>query len=334
MGLIWFMYTGYAWLTNEVGPDRLPRRLLLLGGMGGFLIVALAIPTAFEGSGATFGLAYLIVVAIHAATFSRTASMDVLRGVLTLAPYNAASALLVLAGGIAGGTPQYVLWALAFALEWVTPRLIADEEGLAGFRVSPDHFVERHGLVVIIAIGESVVAVGIGAAGLPVDADLIGSALLGLGLSACLWWSYFGTGEGRAEAAIRAAAPARQPRLAIDGYGVWHMLILLGVIAMASAFKTASGHPFHPLATAEAVMLGGGAAAFLVGEAMFRRTLGIGPAGGRLTAAIVAAATVPLGSGIAPTAQVAALVLIFVAMLVGEARARRRVEPRYSLTDI
>jgi low temperature requirement protein LtrA len=328
LGVIWWMYAGYAWLTNEVAPDRIARRLLLLGGMGGFLIIALAIPTAFTGSGATFGLAYLLVVGVHAGTFTRTPSEDVIRGVIRLSRYNAATALLILAGGIAGGTAQYVLWTLAFLLEWATPRLISDS---AGFRIGAEHFVERHGLVVIIAIGESVVAVGIGAAGLPVNADLIWPALLGLALSACLWWSYFGRDEDRATEAMRDADPSRQGRLAVDAFGYWHLLILLGVIAMAATLKEASGHPFDQLTTAEGLMLGGGAAAFLVGEALFRRTLEIGRWRGRAIAALAAMATIPLGTAVAVTAQLAALVAVFVSMLVGEGRA---VDAKYDLTDI
>jgi low temperature requirement protein LtrA len=332
LGVIWWMYGGYAWLTNEVALDRIGRRMLLLSGMAGFLVVALSIPTAFGGSGATFGLSYLVVVLVHAVTFSRTTSQDVIRGVLTIAPYNLATALLVLAGGIVGGTPQYALWAAAALLEWATPRLITDE---AGFRIAAEHFVERHGLVVLIAIGESVVAVGIGAAGLPVDADLIGPALLGLALSACLWWSYFGRDEGRAEATMRAAPPARQTRLAIDGFGYWHLLILLGVIAIAATLKSSSGHPFADLTLAEAVMLGGGSALFLLGEALFRRTLVLGRVGERLVAAAAALATIPLGTELAATAQLAGLVAVFVAMLVAEGRrAPARPRSEYDLTDL
>ena len=328
LGVIWWMYSGYAWLTNEVAPDSIARRLLLLGGMGGFLVVALAIPTAFGGSGATFGLAYLLVVAVHTGTFTRTTSLDVIRGVVRLSPYNAATALLILAGGIAGGTAQYVLWAVAFLLEWATPRLISNA---ADFRVAAEHFVERHGLVVIIAIGESVVAVGIGAAGLPVDADLIWSALLGLALSACLWWSYFGRDEGRATRAMRAAGRSRQGWLGVEAFGYWHLLILLGVISIAAALKQSIGHPFADLTAAEGLMLGGGAAAFLVGEALFRRTLEIGRWRSRAIAAAAALATIPLGTAVAATAQLAALVGVFVVMLVGEAR---EVEATYDLTDI
>src|SRR3954452_2691772 len=120
LGLIWWMYSGYVWLTNAVAPDRIERRMVLLGGMAAFLIVALAIPHAFGAGGAAFGVAYLCVVAVHTGMFAKGTSARTLRAVTGLAPYNLLSALLVLAGGIAGGTAQYVLWSVAFAKEWVT----------------------------------------------------------------------------------------------------------------------------------------------------------------------------------------------------------------------
>jgi low temperature requirement protein LtrA len=127
---------------------------------------------------------------------------------------------------------------------------------------------------------------------------------------------------------MRAAAPARQARLAVDAFGYWHLLILLGVIAMAATLKAASGQPFEDLTAAEALMLGGGAAAFLLGEALFRRTLAIGRSRGRTRAAIAALATIPFGTAIAATAQLAALVLVFVVMLLGEASPPRRPRRR------
>src|ERR671935_967689 len=107
LGVIWWMYAGYAWLTNAVAPDRASRRLLLLGGMASYLVLALSIPKAFSGTGLTFGLAYLAVVSVHALLFTRTSSGATLRALFRLAPFNLVSALLVLAGGIAGGTAQY-----------------------------------------------------------------------------------------------------------------------------------------------------------------------------------------------------------------------------------
>ncbi len=316
LGVIFWMYGGYAWLTNSVALDRLARRLTLLGGMAGFLVVALAIPDAFTGSGAAFGLAYLAVVLVHLAMFARSERMSAVQAIIGLAPFNISTALLVLLGGVVGGTVQYLLWGSAFVLEWISPKLIDD----SGFVIEPAHFVERHGLVVLIAIGESVVAVGIGARGLAVDLKLIVAALLGLAFSACLWWSHFGTNERAPEEAMTAARTAERPRLAINAFGYCHLLILLGIIAVATGLRHGIGHPFEPLPAAQAIALGAGASIFLLGQALFRQTLGIGAALTRGVAAALALATIPIGTQLALTAQLLVLIGEFVTLLIVETR--------------
>jgi low temperature requirement protein LtrA len=317
LGVIWWMYGGYAWLTNAVAPASTARRFLLLGGMAGFLVMALAIPSAFDGSGAAFGVAYLAVVLIHAGLFTRASSQSVVQAILGLAPYNIVTALLVLAGGIAGGDATYVLWGLAFLGEWGGARLTASE----GFEVEPAHFVERHGLVVIVAIGESVVAIGIGAAGLDVGVELAAVAVLGLLLSACFWWAYFGSGDDeRAEHALTSAPPKRRFWMALDGFGVWHMPILLGIIAASAGIKKAIGHPGDHLHTAQALQLGGGVALFMLGDLLFRRALRIGGGRWRGVAVAGALATIPLGLAVSAAAQLAALVVFAGGALWAEAR--------------
>jgi low temperature requirement protein LtrA len=318
LGLIWWMYGGYAWLTNAVAPDSPIRRLLLLGGMGAFFVLALSIPHAFSGSGLSFGLAYLTIVLVHATLFARASSATVVQAVFVLAPYNLLSAALVVAGGIAGGTAEYILWTVAFAFEWVTPSLIR----LADFEVAAAHFVERHGLVVIVAIGESVVAIGIGASGLAVNLELIAAALVGLLLSACLWWTYFAGEEDRVERALANAPRARRPRLALNAFGYWHMPILLGIIAIAFALKKGTGHAFDDLSFAAALGLGGGVTVFLAGDVMFRRELGIGPLRLRSAAAVLALATIPLGLEVSAFLQVAVLAAMLAAALLLEGQAR------------
>src|SRR3954466_3992362 len=130
LGVIWWMYSGYVWLTNAVAPDRLERRMVLLGGVAAFLVVALAVPHAFVSGGAAFGIAYLAVVVVHLGMLAKGTSARILTAVTGLAPWNLLSALLVLIGGLVGGTAQYVLWTAACAFEWVTPQLI---RGAAGF---------------------------------------------------------------------------------------------------------------------------------------------------------------------------------------------------------
>jgi low temperature requirement protein LtrA len=311
LGVIWWMYSGYVWLTNAVSPDRIERKLVLLGGMAAYLVLALAVPHAFDDGGVAFAIAYCAVIGVHIGMFARGTRVHTLRAVMGLAPYN-----VVLAGGLAGGTAQYLLWGAAVALEWITPVLI---HGARGFAISTGHFVERHGLVVLIAIGESVIAVGAGAAEEPLDLQLAAMAALGLALSALLWWAYFGGDDERAEAALEAAPPERRPRLAVEAFGYWHLLLLLGIVAMAAAQESVIAHPGDALELATGIALGGGAAVFLLGEAMFRRSLAIGPGAWRAVAAALALATIPLGRA-AAVLQLIGLVLVLAMALAAEAR--------------
>src|SRR5438132_6662011 len=137
LAVIWWMYGGYAWMTNAVTAHTAQRRLLLLGGMGGYLVLALAIPHAFASSGLAFGLAYLVVVVVHTTFFSLAASATVTQAILRLAPWNMSAALVGVAGGALGGTAQYVLWAAAGLFEWLTPTI----RGITGFAIAPAHFV-------------------------------------------------------------------------------------------------------------------------------------------------------------------------------------------------
>jgi low temperature requirement protein LtrA len=315
IGVIWWMYGGYAWLTNAVVLDGTGRRVLLLGGMGAYLVLALAVPRAFDGDGLAFGLAYLTITLIHIGLFTRATGRGG-RGILRIAPYNVAAALIIVAGGVIGGSTQYVLWALAFALEWGVPWLVPPQ---AFFEIEPAHFVERHGLVVIIGIGESVVAIGIGASGLALDPALIGAVLLGLSLSAGLWLAYFGGDDERAERALAEAGDDR-PRLALESFGVWHLPILLGIVAIAFGQKQALGHAFEPSDIEAALGLGAGVATFLVGDVGFRRSLRIHEGWGRVVAIPAALATLPLGTEVAPAAQLAALVAILAGALWREGR--------------
>jgi low temperature requirement protein LtrA len=319
--VIWWMYGGYAWLTNVVAPDRLAYQLLLLGGMAAFLVISLAIPTAFGDGGLAFGLAYLVVILIHAGLFTRSQAGASATAILKVAPLNLVAALAIVVAGIAGGTARDVLWGVAVAVI-ILPSLRPPDPR---FEIAPGHFVERHGLVVIVALGESVVAVGIGATGHALTLGLVAVAVLGLALTAGLWWAYFGEGEDeRAFEAMRSAPRGKRPRLALNGFYHWHLLILFGIIALASALESAIAHPLDPLSFARSLALAGGVACFLVGDALFRRTLSIGDTRWRLAAAALALATLPLGPAASAVAEVAALVVVLVGCLTMELGSRRR----------
>lgn len=308
-GVSWWMYGGYAWLTNHLPVDRPVRRLLLLVAMSAFLVQALAIPHAFGDNGLAFGLAYLAVVLVHAGLFWQAT-----RAITRTALFNVISALLVVAAGFVHGGPlDYGLWGIALAVQWITPYL----GGISNFRIQPGHFVERHGLLMIVAFGESVVAIGIGAAGLPVDLGLVAAAVLGLALVSCLWWAYFVGDSERAEEALADAAPERRPRLAIHGFFYAHIPMLLGVVCIAVGVTSAIEHAFEPLGPRPSVALAGGVALYLAGDIAFRRILRIGRSRTRALVAVAALATVPLG-GLSGALQLVTLVILFVATFVVE----------------
>ena len=194
--------------------------------------------------------------------------MRALRG--GLAALNLTSASIVLVGGFLPGGWRYGFWAAAFALQIATPYL----HPLGGFSVSPAHFVERHGLVVIIALGESIIALGIGVEGLHLGFDMIVVAILALTVAYYMYWIYFGGDDELAEHALeRATDPPRRASLALQAFGYAHYPLLLGIIAFAAGVKKIIGHPFDPAKLAYAVALGGGVALFLLAHAWFRRIL-------------------------------------------------------------
>jgi low temperature requirement protein LtrA len=311
--IAWWMYDAYAWLTNTIPTERTRYRLTLIGGMGGFLVIALAIPDAYDATGLAFGLGYLVVVLLHAAMYMKGTSVSEAAAILRIVPFNLVGATLLIVGGALGGTAQWALWTLAAALLWVTPYLTTTE----GFVVSPSHFVERHGLVIIIALGESIVVIGAGASGLAVDAELLLVSLLSLALSAALWWLYF-SDEGAVEAAMVDAPPERRPQLALNAFGYWHYGLLLGIVAVAAGLKKAVGDPYDTLDGWIAIELAAGVALFVACDVGFRRTLGITGGRVRLLASAVALATIPLGLELAASAQVGGLAAIVAAALILE----------------
>ncbi len=309
LSVIWWMYDGYAWLTNALALDVLAHRLLLIGGMAGFLIMALAVPTTFEGGGVAFGVGYLVVVALHGGLYIKETSVGEARAMLGIAPYNLLAALLLLAGGFAGGETQWVLVVAAAVLFWCVPLLVS----LEGFQISASHFVERHGLVVIVALGESIVVLGVGAGGAQVGLELALIALLGLALSTGLWWTYFGD-EEHIEHAMLSTPLDERTRLAIH-FGYLHVFLLLGIVLVAAGLKKAIAHPLDPLDDFTAVVLAAGTAVFVAADAALLRVLGLARSRARAASAVALLATIPLGLAVSAALQVAVLAAIVTAAL-------------------
>jgi low temperature requirement protein LtrA len=286
----------------------------MLMGMGGFLIMALAIPEAFFRDGVALGIGYLIVVLVHGWMYQR-----VNKNIARVAPFNLIAAALVITAGIVKGPAGYVLWVLALAVPALSPLVIKPH---GRFSISPAHFTERHGALVIIVFGESVVDIGIGAEGHDVTVALVLSAVLGLALTAVLWWAYFGTADDeRAERSMTDADPAVRPALALAAYFYSYIPLLLGIVAMASGVKQAIVRTGSTLPAGPCWSIGCGVALFLAGSAAFRHVLRIGTQRYRLAAAAVAVAASAVGVTLSVAAEMALLVVIVAVALALERKA-------------
>ncbi|MGN9778882.1 low temperature requirement protein A [Micromonospora sp. H33] len=314
LGLLWYLYSGYAWLTNHVPPRRPARKLLLFGGMAGFLLTAVAIPDAFTGSGLLFGIGYLIVVTVHLGLFSQSTARA---GVRRLAPYNLGAAALILAAGLLTGPAVPVLWVAAIFTQTVLPYLLPGRSWLgaaASFHIRPAHFVERHGLLVIVALGETVVAIGMGAPLDHISPAVAGAVVMALALPATLWWTYF-TDTAAGEAALEHADPAGRARLSARVYILTHFVLLLGIIATATGLHAVVAHPDTPAGWPSALALTAGVALFLAAIADLRHTVGVGRTGSRLATAALVLATTPVGASVNSALHLGVVIALMVVML-------------------
>jgi low temperature requirement protein LtrA len=316
--LLW-MYGGYAWLTNAISPNTRFRRTWYLVGMGGFLAISLSIPDAFGSTGWLFGLGYFVVNAVHSGLIMGAAGPQARQVMSRLGVYNLVTAILVLVGGFLPLEWRYGLWLAALAVLIISPYV----SPISGFALSPAHFVERHGLLIIIALGESVVAIGAGAAGQEVTVGLVVVAVLGLTVTYMLWWVYFAGDDTRAEHALETIDPAKRARAALEAYGFAHYVLLLGIVATAAGIKKAVAHPVGHLTWAQALVLGGGVAVYLVGDVWFRRVLHIGRLRYRLLGALAMLATVPVGVAWAVGQLILLIVFIVAVFYVEEFDLRR-----------
>ncbi|MFF0544984.1 low temperature requirement protein A [Nocardia thailandica] len=319
-GLVWWMYSGYVWLTNEVAPNSSARRTWLLIGMFAFFVLAMAIPDAFHGTGIAFGLGYVLVTAVHTALFATSGGGSVRTAIRHIGPFNGLAALLVLGGGFAHGAAQYGCWALALLVQVGGPYLVDTGD----FVVRAGHFCERHGLVVIVALGESVVAIGAGLAGEAVTVGLVAMVALGLCLAYVLWWAYFGFDDERGEHALAAVPDRERVRPALHAYGYALYPLLVGIILTAAGIKMSIAHGGERAEPAAAAALSGGVALFFAGQYFFRRTLGLPRAWVRAASAAAVLVTVPVGVYGVAWAQLAALVAVAYAAVIADDRLTLR----------
>ena len=281
--LLWWSWTGYAWIANLVSPDQPQIKLVMLISMAAMFLMALCIPEAFDD--APGGLSGPIVLAIcyfifrimHLVLFLILSQNDpgLRQQVLRFAPsVLGGTALLLVASGFDGWT-QTALWIAALAADYIGTAL----GGASGWRLpAPGHFAERHGLIVIVALGESIVAIGVGVAQRPISVPIIVASILGLLLASVMWWAYFDVSALQGEHALRSEPIETRPRLGRNAFSFDHLPLVVGIVLTALGIKKVleyvSDTSHHTLADPlTGVALGalvGGVVIYLLGHVLFK----------------------------------------------------------------
>jgi low temperature requirement protein LtrA len=268
LSLLWWAWVGYAWLTSVIDPEEGVVRLAIFLSMAALLVVALCVPEAFDDSALLFAGAYAIVRFMQLALFA-LASRDnpsLRHSVNGLARSTALAVAIIFAAGLTDGVLQGALWVLALLLDFGGPYLFGSE----GWMLVPGHFAERHALIFIIALGESIVALGVGAE-FGVDAGIVATAVVGMAVAAALWWLYFDVVAIVAGRRLFNTEEGRERNeLARDSYSFLHLPMVAGVILVALGMKKTLGGVDDPLKLVPAVALLGGAALYLLGHVAFR----------------------------------------------------------------
>ncbi|HYU92562.1 MAG TPA: low temperature requirement protein A [Actinomycetota bacterium] len=268
LAALWWAWTGYAWLTNTLEPEESQVRAGMFGAMTAMLVVALAVPEAFESDAVLFGVAYLIVRLLHILLYAIAGKRDpdLLGAVLRFTPSATLAPAIILAAGFVDGRAQAALWAVALAVDYLGALIGRG----AGWRVSPAHFAERHGLIVIIALGESIIAIGVGAAGVSLTPGILSAAVLGIVAIAALWWAYFDVMAVLAQRQLSETSGATLARLARDYYSYLHLPMIAGIVLFALGLKETIEQVDEPLATIPAVALCGGLSLYFLTHVALR----------------------------------------------------------------
>jgi low temperature requirement protein LtrA len=333
LALLWWTWTGYAWLTSVVDPEEGAVRLALLVSMAALLIATLAVPDAFGERALEFALAYGVVRAAHIALFTLASRGDPVlrRSVAGLAASTGAGVGLLIVGALLGGTGQAVLWALALLLDMGLPYFFGSE----GWKLVPAHFAERHGLVIIVALGESIVALGVGA-DVGLRLNVATTAVLGIALVFELWWIYFDiVAIANVRRLVRAPEGRERNELARDVYSYLHFPLVAGIVLAAVGLHETLAHAADPLKAVPAFALLGGVATYLLGHVALRLRGAHTLNRQRLALALVLFALIPAAPEVPALAALAGVTALLCAMIAYETRrygeGRGRVRHEYAV---
>jgi low temperature requirement protein LtrA len=317
LGLMWWSWVGYAWLTSVVNPEEGSIRFAIFAAMAAMLVVALCVPDAFGDSRMLFAVAYAGVRFGQIALFI-LASRDepALRTSVTgLAGGTAVGCGLLVVGALfEDPNLQAAIWAVALALDMLEPFLFGSE----GWKLHPSHFAERHGLIIIIALGESIVAIGVGA-GHHVDAGVVTAAVLGIAVAGALWWLYFDIVALVAERRLSNAAVGREQNdIARDSFSYLHFPMVAGIVLLALGMKKTLGHVDDPLKTVPAAAMLGGTAVYLLAHVAFRWRNVHRFSTQRLAAAVLLFALIPLATELEALLTLVLLAALLCALIAYE----------------
>jgi low temperature requirement protein LtrA len=317
LGMLWWSWVGYAWLTSVVDPEEGAVRLAIFVAMAAFLVAALCVPGAFGSEALLFACAYAVVRAAHIVLFMLASREDpaLRQSVIGLAGSTAVGAGLLFVAAFTSGAAQLAIWGGALLLDAGGPLLFGQD----GWKLVPGHFAERHGLIVIIALGESIVAIGVGAKA-SIDAGVVVAALLGVAVGAALWWVYFDVTAIVAGRRLAKAAEGRERNgIARDSYSYLHFPMVAGIALIAVGLKRTIGHVDEPLNLVTATSLLGGAAMYLLAHVAFRlrnmHTMSVR----RLVCALVLLALLPVATTLSALLTLAILAALLAALIVYEA---------------
>jgi low temperature requirement protein LtrA len=325
---LWWAWAGYAWLTNTLDPDEGMVRGAMLVAVGAMFVAALAVPDAFGRHGVVFGVAFLLVNVMHVALYALAGrgDPDLLAAVLRMAPSALVGAALIIAAGFVHGGLRPAFWVAAIAVGYITPYFA----GASGWRVHPGHFAERHGLILIIALGESFVAIGLGARATELGTAVIVAAVLGLAIATSFWLAYFDFFAIRAEQQLVERAGAERVALARDAYSYLHLPMVIGIVLFALAMKKTLAHVGDELGTIPALGLCVGSALYLSAYVGMRLRVSRTLSRGRFIAAAVLAALLPAALVVPALVAVTLVAAVWAALHAyeliwwREARARTR----------
>ena len=326
LAAIWWAWGGYAWLTNFLATDEGAIRAAIFVSMTAMLILSIALPNAFGDDAVLFGAALVTVRVIHLIVYWNSAAVDpgVRASVKAVSFAWLIAPVAIMVAGFLDGTVVYVLWIGALVLDYGTTLIV----GVEGWKVHAGHFAERFGLIMIIALGESLVAVGVGASEGALTAGVIAAVALGVAVACAMWWAYFDVVAVVAERKLHEATGVDRIRMARDSYAYLHLPMIAGIVLFALGVKKTVGDYDHALKDVPAAALCGGVAIYLIAHVAFRWRNVRSVNAHRLIAAALLLAFIPLATEVEALVALAIVSAVMILLIAYEALRFREARMR------